>query len=162
VNIEVKIRLGNVSGQLSVVSGRARAAGWPVAERAGAGGTSPCGEWACTKVTIITKITHLSYDGSRGKYGLLHESNDNSTNLTSGFVHDNGLTRSRSFGPRGLLASPRLLSPPPRRLKSTNLSTGERGEGRGSREEREIHKICNVIFPGSGRFRKLKHIFDRN
>ena len=35
---------------------------------------------------------------------------------------DNGLTRSRSFGSRGLLASPRLLSPPPRRLKSTNLT----------------------------------------
>src|SRR5579871_4136534 len=32
-----------------------------------------------------------------------------------------GLTRSRSFGPRGLLASPRLLSPPPRRLKSQDL-----------------------------------------
>jgi hypothetical protein len=36
--------------------------------------------------------------------------------------YDNGLVRSRSLGPRGLLALPRLLSPPPRRLKSTNLS----------------------------------------
>jgi hypothetical protein len=50
--------------------------------------------------------------------------------------YDNGLTRSRSFGPRGLLALPRLLSPPPRRLKSSNLNLeiqrgGERVEADG-------------------------------
>jgi hypothetical protein len=37
--------------------------------------------------------------------------------------YDNGLARSRSLGPRGLLASPRFLSPLPKRLKSTNLSS---------------------------------------
>src|SRR5579871_2267922 len=42
-----------------------------------------------------------------------------------------GLTRSRSLGPRGLLASPRLLSPPPRRLKSQDL---QRDFYRGSEE----------------------------
>ena len=51
--------------------------------------------------------------------------------------HD-GLARSRSFGPRGLLASPRLLSLPPRRLKSQYLQ-------------------CEILA-----FGLFKHLFDRN
>jgi hypothetical protein len=50
--------------------------------------------------------------------------------------YDNGLTRSRSFGPRGLLASPRLLSPPLISIKGKGTGVGSRG----------VHKICNVKF----------------
>ena len=57
MKVDVKMRMGNVSGQWSVVSGGAGAAGWPVAERAGAGGISLCGGWACTKVSIVALIS---------------------------------------------------------------------------------------------------------
>ena len=64
-----------------------------------------------------------------------------------------GLTRSRSFGPRGPLASPRFLSPLPKRLKSkVTIISIIPAISAISQRIYAIHTICSVIFRGRSAF----------
>jgi hypothetical protein len=106
----------------------------------------------------------LRQQGCQGGDGELYES------------YDNGLARSRSLGPRGPVASPTFLSPLPKRLKSTNLTSdsgfrsdftkvaivAEVSSGNFSVGIHRVHKICNVIFPRGPEMSYFKQSFHRN